>query len=228
MPTWPRLSPALLDGLGTWIAAILTLAVLSAAVAETRVSRVVFSLLIGISVGYVAALIWQVVLWPRLLAIWRNPIDQWPLLIWFLLGLLLLARGFPSASWAGTVSLAYLVGVGVAVAIGGAVLGTAIPQILATASGTATGGSGTWLAVANTLLVAVGTGGVLLRFAYTARGGESLRSRLWAGVVRGWGGVGTLFLLVAFGALFATAVVSLLTLLAARLEFLLADWLHLI
>jgi hypothetical protein len=228
MFTWPALPPLDAGETGVWVAALLTLAVLSAAFAENHLSRAALAVLVGATVGYVAAMTGRAVLWPRAMLIWRDPLGQWPLLLWFFLGLLLLTRGLPSASWLSDLSLAYLVGVGAALAIGGALLGTAVPQVIAAAAEPRQVRPGAWLAAVNVLLVAVGTGGVLFRFTYTGLGGKGLLARLWSGIAKSWGRVGYVFLLVAFGALFATATISLLALLASRLQFLLADWLHLV
>ncbi len=228
MLTWPSGAINSGDGVGVWIAAVLTLAILSAALGETRVSRMAFALLIGGAVGYVAVVTWQAVLWPRALLVWRSPGQHWSLLLWFVLGLLLLARGLTSASWLSNLSLAYLIGVGVALAIGGAVLGTAVPQLMAVAAERGRIVPGSWLAIVNTALIAVGTGGVLFRFTYTGLGGEGRPARLWTGLVRRWGQVGYAFIMVAFGALFATAIVSLLAVLTSRLQFLLVDWLRVV
>lgn len=228
MPSWAATASTVMEGAGVWIAAILTLAVLSAAFVENRASRVAFGLLIGASVGYVAALTWREVLWPRMLLVLRDPLAQWPILLWFALGLLLLTRGLTSASWLSSLSLAYLIGVGIALAVGGAVLGTAIPQIVSVVAARRQVEPGSWLGVVNVLLVAVGTGAVLFRFAYTGWSAKGTVGKAWDRVVGLWGRLGNLFLLVAFGALFATAMITLLGLLAARLQFLLGDWLRLL
>ena len=224
MLRWPTLPPANVEGIGLSVAAVLTLAVLSAAFGRNRVSSAAFAVLIGTAVGYAATVTWWLVLWPRLWRVLRDPAGEWPLLIWFLLGLLLLARGLSTTSWLSNVPLALLLGVGAALAVAGAALGTALPLALTAGAGPGSGGAPrSWVAVINTLLVAVGTGGVLLRFAYTARGGEGLPARLWAGVARGWGRVGYVFILVGFGALFAAAIISLVGLLVSRLQFRLVD-----
>ena len=228
MLRWPPALSWTPESVGPWVAGLLTLAVLSTAFVENRASRAAFGLFIGAATGYVAAIIWRLVLWPRVVLVLQNPLEQWPLLVWFLLGLLLLTRGLASASWLSNVSLAYLIGVGVALAIGGAVLGTAVPQLVAVATVRRQFEPGSWPAVLNALLVAVGTGGVLFRFAYTGWGGKGTLGKLWARLVGSWGQVGNAFLLVAFGALFAMAIITLLSLLTSRLQFLLGDWLHLL
>lgn len=210
------------EGVGIWVAALLTLAVLSAAFGENHASRLGLGLLVGAAVGYAGAVAWRAVLWPRMLLVWHDPLGHWPLLIWFILGLLLLARGLPSASWVGNLSLAYLFGVGAALAMGGALVGTLVPQLaaaLAPQAGRA--------AAASALLAALGTGGVLFRFAYTGWSGESAVAKLWARLLGTWGRVGYAFILAAMGALFAAAALTALALLAARVDFLLVDWLHL-
>lgn len=227
MPAWPTLPPHLTGEIGVWVAAVLTIAVLSAGLAENRFSRAALSILIGCTVGYVGAVVGRAVLWPRIMLLWHDPRQHWPLLLWFLLGLLLLTRGLPSASWLSNLSLAYLVGVGAALALGGALLGTAIPQVIGAAAEPRQIPPGAWVAAINVLLVAVGTGGVLFHFTYTGLGGSSPLARLWSGIAKAWGRVGYIFLLVACGALFAAATISLLALLASRLQFLLVDWLHL-
>lgn len=228
MPTLPSWQGLDMQVIGTWVAAILTLGILSAALCDNRISRVAFGLLIGIAVGFTAAITWWSALWPRVQTLWRDPLGQWPLLIWFALGLLLLARGLKWGSWLSNMSLAYLIGVGTALAIAGAALGTAVPQFMAILVERSRPTPGTWEAIVNPLLVALGTAGVLLRFSYTATGEKkSLAGRLWSGLVRTWGKLGYAFMVVAIGALFATAIVSLLTLLSSRIDFLLVDWLHL-
>ncbi|HOG46822.1 MAG TPA: hypothetical protein PLJ35_20210 [Anaerolineae bacterium] len=225
MPAWPGLSA---EAVGIWVAALLTLVMLSAAFGENCISRLGMALLAGAGVGYAGAMAWQAVLWPRILLVSRDPAQHWPLLIWFALGLLLLARGLSSASWLSNVSLAYLLGVGAALAIGGALVGTLLPQLVAAATPQGATAEGGWLVAANALLIAVGTGGVLFRFAYTGWSGEGAVGKLWVRLSGAWGQVGYGFVVVAMGAFFATAGITSLALLAARLEFLAVDWLHLV
>lgn len=227
MPAWPLLQAINWDVIGIWTAALLTLVVLSAAFAESRFSRAAFALFGGAAIGYTAAVAWQAVLWPRLQLLWRDPVGHWPLLIWFLLGLLLLARGLSAASWLSSLSLAHLLGVGAALAVGGAALGTLVPQVMAVMVASRQADRGSWMAIVNAGLIALGTAGVLFRFTYFSPKGKHLVGRLWTGVTGVLGKVGNVYLVVAFGALFATAIVSLLALLTSRIQFLLMDWLRL-
>lgn len=227
MPALPLWQAIDWQEVGVWIAALLTLIVLSAAFVESRFSRAAFALFAGTAIGYMAAVSCRAILWPRLLLFYRDPVRQWPVLIWFFLGLLLLARGLNTASWLSNLSLAYLIGVGAALAAGGAALGTVVPQIMAVAVASSQTDRSSAIAIANALLVALGTVGVLFRFTYTKPKGEHLIGRMWTGVTGILGRVGSAYLAVAFGALLATAIISLMALLTSRLQFLLADWLRL-
>ncbi|MCL6430492.1 MAG: hypothetical protein K6V36_06465, partial [Anaerolineae bacterium] len=213
------------EGIGITVAAVLTLAVLSAAFGSNRVSRLAFAVLVGAAVGYASTVTWWLVLWPRVIRLVRDPLREWPLILWFALGLLLLVRGLGAASGVSSVPLAFLVGVGVALAAAGAALGTGLPLAVTPWPGYGADVQQPWARALNTLLVAVGTAGVLLRFAYTVRRSESRPGRLWRALARGWGRIGYIFILVAFGALFAAAIISLVGVLVSRLEFLLIDWL---
>ncbi|GAG29248.1 unnamed protein product, partial [marine sediment metagenome] len=124
-----------MESIGVWIAAILTLVVLSAAFGGNRFSQIAFALLVGSAVGYAAAATVRVVLWPRLVLAFRDPVGQWSLWVWLFLGVLLLLRGVKSTSWLSNLPLAYLVAVGMALAMGGAVLGTVMPQLMAVLAG---------------------------------------------------------------------------------------------
>ena len=84
------------------------------------------------------------------------------------LGILLLLKGIRSLAWLGNIATGYLIGVGLGVAAGGAVLGTLYAQSVSTAtlSGARTNNS-LWLIVDSVILV-LGTLTVLLSFTFTA------------------------------------------------------------
>jgi hypothetical protein len=112
-------------------------------------------------------------------------------------------------------------GVGAALSIGGALMGTLLPQANATADlNRYVARYGPGLGLFSGIVVLAGTTGVLLHF-YFGAGEEgrlaSFRNRL----VKIWGGLGRWFILIAFGAILATTFVSRLSLLTGRIEFLL-------
>ncbi len=112
------------------ISFLLTLMVLSYLIGDNPLFRVAIYIFIGVSAGYVAAIAWHQVLYPRLFLplLPASLGERLLLIIPLVLGLLLLLKLSPRTASAGTLPMAFLVGVGAAVAIGGAVLGTLFPQ----------------------------------------------------------------------------------------------------
>lgn len=113
---------------------IITLMILSYLIGDNPLFRIAIYLFTGVSAGYVAAVAWWQVLWPKLVIPLRsgNAMDR-ALAIIPLLGVgLILMKVLPRLSKAGSPAMAYLAGVGAAVAIGGGLTGTLFPQMAAT------------------------------------------------------------------------------------------------
>jgi hypothetical protein len=211
----------LLDLASTTVAVVLTLFVFSYLLGDNVLFRLAEHIFVGVSVGYGVVLVFHNVLGPKLLIPTVDALGQrdWAqlLLVTLVLGLLLLLKPTKSLSWLGNLSMAFLLGVGAALAIGGALLGTLLPQINATAQ-VMQDKSG--LGLFSGLVVLAGTTGVLLHFYFGAsREGRfaGLRDR----VVAVWGGLGRWFIVVAFSAILATTFMSRLSLLVGRIQFLL-------
>jgi hypothetical protein len=221
--------------IGTIVAFVLTLMVycyLAKDVPFFRgIYRVAAYLLIGVSLGYGAIVAWHSVLSPRLLL--RLESGQWGYLVPLVLCLLLLTKAKRSWSGVGSVTLAFVFGVGAALAVGGALSGTLLPQIEATfvslnpkhyADLTAQEGGVSLIFVTNAALLTLGTVCTLLAFSYTigtgtdtGRGGPG--KRLVDGVVQVASGFGRVFVMFTVGALLATTSISLLSALVERLRF---------
>src|SRR5690606_34328912 len=95
--------------------------------------RLAVHILVGVSVGYGAAVVLQSAVLPRLRELQQNPAATESLL-WFVpvaLSLLLLFKLVPRIAPLANSTVAALVGVGAAVALVGAIAGTLIPQIIA-------------------------------------------------------------------------------------------------
>ncbi|MBC7237320.1 MAG: hypothetical protein H5T69_15875 [Chloroflexi bacterium] len=215
---------------GTWVAALLTLAILSYVFGENPFFRFAEYLFVGIAAGYAGALAWNHVLWPRLHLLLDDPYTYWHYGIFFVLGLLLLARGVESLSSLGNLPLAVLFGTGAALAAGGALAGSLIPQMGATVRSisptTYGGGLLGWAYAIDAFLLILGTIATLATFHYAARGRGPLNA-LGEWAIRTLGRVGQKFIMIAFGALFAGALLTFFAVLRSRIEFLLFDWLNL-
>ena len=209
------------DLIGGGIAALLSLCILSRAVADNPLYRVAQSILIGTAIGYIAAVVARdtLVLPIDNLIFSGARLEQWgPMIAGVVLGTLLLTRfGRQWGSQLGNYPLALLVGVGAAIALVGAVRGTLAPLLLATLrvpllTGDLQAQIGAWILV----LLTVTT---LLAFRYTSsprradRNGMQ-RPRRLAGLLQlfGRGAV-----LVTFGVFFAAAVTTYLSALVGQL-----------
>jgi hypothetical protein len=202
----------LAGGLGTWVAVLLTLGVWSYAVGELRLFRLLQLLLAGLATGYLALLAIHDVLVPRLFVPIVTDAPDHPLLF----PAVALVAVMAGAAWLprrAVAPVAALLVAGVAAfALGGAMVGTLLPQAAAALIDPASGGSGLvdgFVALAITILV-------LLTFLH-----GSPRGRF---VERG-AGVGRWLLIGGIGAWFGFLLVSRLSLLVDRVAFLLGDWL---
>jgi hypothetical protein len=197
---------------GTWVGALATIAVWSYLVGERTVFRLLQLLLAGLATGYLALLAIREVLIPRLIVPLAADPAHNPLLLLALAACLVLG----AAAWLPPRLVAPLaglvVGASAAFALGGAVVGTILPQLGAGLVGRGSGGSG----LANGLLALVITILVLVAF---LRGGSQGRLTARASAVGRW------LLVGGIGAWLGFLVVTRLALLVDRIGFLLGDWL---
>jgi hypothetical protein len=202
--------------IGGGIAALLTLLVFSRLLGDNPAFRVAQYLFVGVSLGYAFVVIYHQVLRPSALQLLGSLGDPTLLglrLAPWLLGLLLLTRlsRRQAASWLANIPLALLFGVGAALAIGGALVGTLVPQLLDTAR-PATGDP---LQLVGAALLLLGVILTLCAFYFTvtpaSAGGRAIAVGARAGR---W------LLMVAFGFFLAGALLTYLTALNARLDFL--------
>ncbi len=201
------------DVLGQWIAFALTLIVFSYLIKDNFLYRLAVHILIGMAAGYAFLVIYKAVIEKMLLfPLMEDPQGNAGLLIPLALGFLLLAKLLPRAGWVGNISLAFLFGVGAALAAGGAIAGTLWPQVRASVLSVNPLHTGATGAI-NNFIIFAGTVSALFYFYFT---GTRRRRAL-----RAWASVGRAFIMVALGALFATGLVTFLTLLISRVKFLL-------
>ncbi len=211
------------DFIGLVVGFVLSLAVLSYLLGDNPAYRLAVHIFVGATAAYVTLIVWHNVLFPQLFAPFLQPGAFDPgqrgqlivPLVGALLAVLLLFKLTRSASGVGNVSVAYLVGVGAAVSVGGAITGTLFPQSYAAAFNVADlSRIEIWLGSGIAL---VGTIATLVYFTYWGQprpGGKPTRPlplELVAVVGRG-------FLGAAFGVMYAGAIAASLAFLAERLE----------
>jgi len=93
---------------------LLTLMILSYLIGDNPAFRVAISVFVGVSAGYVAAVVWWQVLYPRVIEplIYGGITERSLALVPLILGVLLLMKLSPRTAWLGNSSVAFLVGVG--------------------------------------------------------------------------------------------------------------------
>jgi len=222
-----------IDFIGTIVAALLTVMVLSYLIGDNLFFRLATYLFIGVAAGYAGAIAWYHVLRPGLVepllengfSTLLEPATIVTLIIPWVLIILLLFRLSPATAKVGTLPLALLVGVGAAVVVGGALTGTLIPQSFAametldpSAQAPLTGEKG-FERLVNVLIVLLGTISTLLYFRFSARrkpSGKADRSKLLEGIAF----VGQIFIAITFGVMYAGALIATLVVLTERIQFL--------
>jgi hypothetical protein len=113
---------------------VLTLMVFSRLLGDNPAFRIVQYLFVGVSLGYAFVVAYHQVLRPSAVVAMgalNAPLSLGGLALPFLLGILLLARvsGRQQISWVANLPLALVFGVGAALALGGALVGTLMPQL---------------------------------------------------------------------------------------------------
>jgi hypothetical protein len=212
-----------LDVVTGGISFLLTLMVLSYLIGDNPAFRIAIYIFIGVSAGYVAEVTWHQVIYPRLFVpLFSGSVPERILLIVpLILALLLLLKLFPRTARLGTPPMAFLVGVGAAVAIGGAMMGTLFPQTKASMTALdldLTGAGQYWLErLSEGIVMLVGTVTTLVYFHYGAKATPTgpQRSKL----VNGLGWIGQVFIAITFGVLFAGVFLAAMTALIERMNF---------
>ncbi len=204
------------DFIWVWMAALLTILVYSYLLGDNPLYRLAEHIFIGSSVAYAVVVVIHGILGPLLL----DPLtsgetgEKLLAVVPLVLGLLLWTKLKTSWAWMGNLSVAFLLGVGAALAIGGALFGSILPQVQATISAIDLVGLG------KGLIIVVGTLSTLLYFHFAA-GAKGGLSGIGAGFIRAWARLGRWFIMIAFGAIFANTVMARISLLIGRVRFLL-------
>lgn len=205
----------------TIVSFTLTLMVFSYLFGDNPFFRFVSALFIGATAGYFTAVLFYQVILSRLVAPIKagSVITIIPL---FLSGLLLLKLS-PRLSKYGNIPMAFLVGTGAAVAIGGAVLGTLFGQIkgaLAPLSSLDQVSSATIPVILEVIFMLVGTIATLIYFNFGAKNTPKLgQKRGWLTSIFAW--VGQIFIAITLGAVFAGVLTTAVTALIERSDFIL-------
>jgi hypothetical protein len=205
-----------MDFTWTLVAFILTLFIFSYLFGDNPLFRIATYIFVGVTAGYVGVMAFYYVLWPRLFypLVFGSTEQKAFVLVPLLLSILLLAKLFPSLSGLGDISIGYLMGIGAAVMIGGAVIGTLFTQVFATVD--------TFSPEQNSFLegsfLLFGTVSTLAYFHFSGRAKPTMETKrpMFIEVL---GKIGEVFIAITLGALFAGVYLAALAALIDRLDF---------
>lgn len=195
---------------------VLSILVFSYLIGDNVLFRLAIHLFIGVSAGIVAVIVLYQVIYPRLILPFVNgtPIQKIVTLFPLTLSILLLFKVTPKGSKIGSIPAAYLLGIGAAVTIGGAILGTLFPQTLSTIE--PFDPKYTISEKLEGALVLIATVSSLLYFYFGAHleMGRPLKRPAW---IEWSAKIGQIFILITLGAIFAGVYVTSISALSERL-----------
>lgn len=195
-------------------------------IGDNALFRLVTYVFVGVAAAYVAVTVIFQVLLPRLSNL-LGAGDLWAIglgLVPFVLGFLLLLKIFPGLSRVGNLPMAILVGVGAAVAVGGAIFGTIFGQVTGTISlFNVSQSEAPLMRLVEGTFVLIGTISTLAYFQFSARSrpaeaapeATARRSLSLELLAR----VGQIFIGMTLGAMFAGVYTAAITALVERIGF---------
>ncbi len=212
----------LADWIGAFLGFVLTLLVFSYLIGDNPLFRITLHMFIGVSAGFAAVIAIYNVILPRLI----DPLfmsdrgEQVLALFPLILAGLLFSKISPRFAFIGNLPMAYLVGVSAAAAIGGAVTGTLIPQVIASMNlfdvqTSQAFDANVGLRLLNGIIILIGTLATLAYFQFGKFSEASQRAQIqtW---IEGLGQIGQVFIAITFGFLFAGIFSAALTALIGR------------
>ncbi len=210
------------DILGAIVGLVLTLMILSYLLGDNPLFRLAMYLFVGVAAGYAVVVAVQNVIIPQLflpvLAMGSQTVDPGQITLLgfsWLLALLFLLKLQPS-NLIGRFPLALLAGVGAAVAVGGAITGTLLPQAAASAFPIQFADPG---ALLTGVIIAAGVAATLLTFHYGVRvapRGEG-RGAVAQVIQTGIAPIGRILIGLTFGVMYAGLIAGAAAALAERL-----------
>lgn len=203
---------------GIWIAAILTIGIISFLYKDNPLYRVCESVFVGASAGY-----WFVTyFWDNLYRkFWlgihdASDPDRYYLWVGLILGVMMLTRLIGKIGWLSRWPLAFIVGATSGLYMMNYFVSNAMAQVGSTIMPIF---SGNWDQIINHTIIAAGTICGLIYFFF---------SKEHKGAFGGMARAGILMLMITFGASFGYTVMSRMSLMLGRFDFLFGRWLELL
>lgn len=207
-----------------WVAALLTLGIFSFLYEDNPIYKACESLFVGVSAAYWAVIffwdnIWNKFLGGAVLVAEGDKPDYW-LWVGAILGILMLFRILPKIGWISRWPLAFIVGATAGLYMITYFVSNALNQVsntmLSLIATNVDTGMIIWTQTIGSIVVAIGviSGLVYFFFSKEHKGAFGVTAK-----------VGIWFLMITFGASFGYTVMSRMSLLIGRVDFLFRDWL---
>jgi hypothetical protein len=204
------------------LAVFFTMAIFSFLWKDNMIYKFAEHLVVGISMGYWVIILYQTSflskMWQPMMRTFHGTPEGLPDKLVFVpigLGFLLFTRFFPKISWLARIPMAFILGVGSGVAIPLGIQTSVIQQIHPTMAAFQVGNQTGFLPMFNATLVFLGVICGLAYFFFSAR---------HTGILGGMSKVGIWVLMIGFGASFGYTVMSRVSLLYGRMNYLVFDW----
>ena len=213
------------DMVGAFLGFTFTVLVFTYIIGDNPFFRFTVYMFIGVAAGYTAVVVfYNVILYQLVLPLVEAKGLAFSLLVPLILGIwLVVTKASPQLTRWGNPVMAYLVGAGAAIAIGGAVLGTIFPQVAATTNLfdlEAARGSGANLLgwIVKGIIILGGTVTTLVYFHFGVRpvADQAPRRLPW---IEAMASVGQIFIIITLGAIFAGVYAAALTALIERMQY---------
>ena len=201
---------------GVWIAALLTLFIFSFLYKDNPFYKFAEHLFVGVSAGYfVVQQFWQVIV-PNLIDPVMDPAKphRWTYFVAVLLCLMLFTRLFAKASWLSRFAIAVIIGVYAGAKTTGFAQAEVVAQVQATML--PLWDSANIVGSINNIVLVIGVVCTLVFFFFSTE---------HKGAIGATAKLGIWYLMVSFGAAYGFTVMSRISLLIGRFQFLLNDWL---
>lgn len=208
------------EQIGLWAGFVLTLMVFSYILGDNFLYRLAVYVFVGLAAGFITVVTMESVLAPWVeTTIASGEAGSAAIgLVPFLLAVLLLFKTSSRLARFGNLGIAFIIGVGAAVTLVGAITGTLIPLARATAAEGRNTSDGR--ALLDAVIIVIGVVSSLVYFQYLARRGP-LGQPERARAVRAISAVGQGFIVVTLGAMYAAAILTSLTIFSERVAFIL-------
>ncbi|MGH7725804.1 MAG: hypothetical protein ACREOU_10310 [Candidatus Eiseniibacteriota bacterium] len=207
------------EGIGIWIAALLTLFIFSFMYKDNPFYKFAEHLFVGVSAGYIVVQQFWQVLYPNLIQNLANPAaPRWLMYpVGLVLCLLLFTRFSAKTAWLSRYAIAVIIGVYAGAKTTGQAQAEVVEQVKATMVSLWIPGDPA--SSINHLILLVGVVTTLVFFFF---------SKEHKGAIGGAARLGIWYLMVSFGAAYGFTVMSRISLLIGRCQFLLDDWLGIV